>query len=178
MAREISGAGPLEGRLVTGQRTTRKDGSTHVDAVSEAYSDQGSIPCASTESPRTALQAGAVRALRGAVPGGIVSQDRARFRPTALRTSPLHARWPMRKYLPILLTLALGCETTGLAMSSCSGTGPNGICGIWIADSRVPGASLVMDLQLREITVSGTGSYSIEAGRSGSLSVSGTYQPP
>jgi hypothetical protein len=85
----------------------------------------------------------------------------------------------MRKYLPILLILALGCmETTGLSVSSCSGSGPGGICGTWVADSLVTGASLVLNLRLRNEVLSGTGTYSIEAGRSGTLDVGGTYRSP
>jgi hypothetical protein len=47
-----------------------------------------------------------------------------------------------------------------------------------MADSMVPGASLVLNLQVRDTTVTGNGNYSIEAGRSGVLTLSGTYRPP
>ena len=85
----------------------------------------------------------------------------------------------MRKLLPIFLILAVGClETTSLSISTCSGAGTGGICGVWVADPTVPGSSLVLSLQLRDGVLSGTGTYSIEAGRSGDLDVGGTYSAP
>src|SRR4051812_208716 len=45
--RDQSGARPRGGRFGTDPRRRREDEPTHVDAVLEAYSDQGSIPCAS-----------------------------------------------------------------------------------------------------------------------------------
>jgi hypothetical protein len=84
----------------------------------------------------------------------------------------------MRKWLSLLLVLTVGClETTGLSISSCPGPA-GGPCGTFAADFTVPGASLVLHLGLQQDVLSGTGTYSIEAGRSGNLAVTGTYQAP
>lgn len=84
----------------------------------------------------------------------------------------------MRKWLPLLLVLTVGClETTGLSISSCPGP-TGGPCGTFAADFTVTGASLVLHLRLQQEVVSGNGTYSIEAGRSGNLDVVGTYQAP
>ena len=47
------------------------------------------------------------------------------------------------------------------------------LTGRWAEQVGVPGSSLVMDLTVQSTVVSGTGTYSIAAGRSGSLVVEG-----
>lgn len=70
--------------------------------------------------------------------------------------------------LPLIAAAALGC------------TGPAGneIQGTWTAPNQVPGASFTLTLAERAGSVSGTGAYAIEAGRSGTLVVTGGYSAP
>ena len=42
----------------------------------------------------------------------------------------------------------------------------------------VPGASLVLDLRVHGDRITGTGAYSIEAGRAGTLQIDGAYSNP
>ena len=74
------------------------------------------------------------------------------------------------KWLLVPSLLSLSC-TTSLAPAS-------DVRGTWAADFKVPGASLVLDLKQSDATVEGSGTYAIEAGRVGTLQVSGTYARP
>lgn len=73
----------------------------------------------------------------------------------------------MRRSLVCVVILALGCR---------SGTAPAAsVQGTWTEDGKLPGASLRFDLTQRGTTVTGSGRYSIEAGRSGDVQVSGSF---
>jgi hypothetical protein len=63
-----------------------------------------------------------------------------------------------------------------LASAACSSTlAPStDLTGTWIEPFSIPGASFSVALQQQGSQVSGTGHYSLEAGRAGALSVSGT----
>jgi hypothetical protein len=63
-----------------------------------------------------------------------------------------------------------------LASAGCSNTlGPtDDLTGTWIEQFNIPGPSFSVVLVQQRTQVSGTGHYSIEAGRSGTLTVSGT----
>ena len=79
----------------------------------------------------------------------------------------------MRKLLLGLsaTVFAVGCLANGLAT-------PGLIDGTWIATSESLGSTLTLVLTERKAAVSGTGSYSVGALRTGTLSVSGTHRPP
>ena len=78
--------------------------------------------------------------------------------------------------------------TLGLAavVSSCGGGGssgaslapPSSIDGLWSAFSDGLGSTLTMTLSSKDTVVSGTGTYSTGAIRTGSIAVTGTYRPP
>lgn len=74
------------------------------------------------------------------------------------------------KLLLVLGLLPLSC-TSSLAPAS-------DVQGTWVADFNLPGASLVLDLKQSQALIQGTGSYAIEAGRVGTLEVSGSYPRP
>ena len=74
------------------------------------------------------------------------------------------------KFLHLISLVALSC-TSSLAPAA-------DVRGTWAADFRVPGASLVLDLTQAGGAIDGTGTYAIEAGRAGTLQVSGTYTRP
>jgi len=52
------------------------------------------------------------------------------------------------------------------------------ISGAWAADHLFPGSSLVLDLAQPGAGITGSGTYTTEAGPSGTLQVSGSYTPP
>ena len=70
----------------------------------------------------------------------------------------------------LLLPLAIACSDSLFPADNLVGT--------WAGKFTVPGASLVMALNQGGIDVGGTGTYAIEAGRSGTLQVIGTYERP
>jgi hypothetical protein len=74
------------------------------------------------------------------------------------------------KVLLVLGLLPLSC-TSSLAPAA-------DVQGTWAADFNVPGASLVLDLKQSQAVIQGTGNYAIEAGRAGTLEVSGSYSRP
>jgi hypothetical protein len=79
----------------------------------------------------------------------------------------------MRGTLSLLLLLSLlfmGC-TNDLAPHT-------GLSGTWAADYNLPGASLVLQLSQLGTAISGTGTYTIEAGRAGTTQIGGVYTPP
>ena len=78
----------------------------------------------------------------------------------------------MRPLLAILLL--------GFVSASCGNNlaPPGNLTGVWAADYHFPGTSLILNLTQPDGSVTGTGTYSIEAGRSGTLDVSGSYSPP
>jgi hypothetical protein len=69
-----------------------------------------------------------------------------------------------------VVLLSLGCSNNL--------TPPGDVQGMWAADFNVPGASLVLDITQVDGTIAGNGTYAIEAGRSGTLQVSGSYIRP
>lgn len=72
----------------------------------------------------------------------------------------------MRAGLVFLATMLLGCtDRTAETLN-----------GVWRADNQVPGSSIVLSIAERGTAVSGSGTYRIEAGRSGTLQVAGSYQ--
>lgn len=70
----------------------------------------------------------------------------------------------------------------GFVVLSCGGAGgsvaPRSIDGTWIANSDGLGSTVTIMLSSRASTVSGSGTYSTGALRTGVLTVAGTYQPP
>lgn len=55
---------------------------------------------------------------------------------------------------------------------------PGELQGTWAAEFNLPGASLVLDITQVDPTVAGRGTYAIEAGRAGTLHLSGSYTRP
>jgi hypothetical protein len=52
------------------------------------------------------------------------------------------------------------------------------VSGRWAESFSIPGASLVLMLNQMGNGITGNGNYSIEAGRAGTLQVTGTYESP
>ena len=88
-----------------------------------------------------------------------------------------------------LLTLGLaavvascgGGSSNSADNSGSSGAGlapPASIDGLWSAYSDGMGSTLTMTLSSRDTVVSGTGTYSTGAIRTGLIAVTGTYRPP
>ena len=87
----------------------------------------------------------------------------------------------MPRYLPCLVFLALGCtDGTAPVLGPCPAATASfsDLCGTWAAEGLVTGSSLILNIRLHDDTISGTGTYSIEAGRSGVLRLAGGYDPP
>lgn len=76
----------------------------------------------------------------------------------------------MTRTLLLLGLLCVGCDD-GLAP-------PADVQGTWAADFNLPGPSLVLDLTQLDGAIVGSGTYAIEAGRAGTLEVSGSYSRP
>jgi hypothetical protein len=76
----------------------------------------------------------------------------------------------MRRMLWLAALFGLAC-TNGP-------TSPDDLRGAWAADFSIPGASLIVNLNQADGVITGDGTYSIEAGRSGTLQVDGTYAAP
>ena len=76
-----------------------------------------------------------------------------------------------RLFLGLGTAFAVNCLANGVAI-------PGLIDGTWIATSESLGSTLTLVLTERNSAVSGTGSYSTGALRTGTLSVSGTYRQP
>ncbi len=55
---------------------------------------------------------------------------------------------------------------------------PDDVQGTWSENTSVPGVSLVLEITQDGSTISGGGTYAIEAGRSGTLQLSGSYARP
>ncbi|HET9985347.1 MAG TPA: hypothetical protein VFQ38_17230 [Longimicrobiales bacterium] len=74
----------------------------------------------------------------------------------------------------LLLALLAGCYGDATSDSAPPPeTFPAHLTGSWVRVQNVIGSSLRMTLSAHGATVTGTGSYAIEAGRSGTLAVSG-----
>lgn len=72
-----------------------------------------------------------------------------------------------------MMTLAAACTHSATDSVVPDPGAGNLLAGTWVQDISIPGASLAFTVTTRDTTVSGTGTYSIEAGRSGTLTVSG-----
>lgn len=77
-----------------------------------------------------------------------------------------------RLALVAAVVLALGCNA-----SSAPGA-PAALQGTWAEDIVIPGSSVIVTLADHAGTISGRGTYAIEAGRSGTLTVTGSYLAP
>jgi hypothetical protein len=86
----------------------------------------------------------------------------------------------MRLSLLLLIAAAACSDGTAPAFAPCSATPApaSDLCGSWAGQFDVPGAALALDLRAHGDSVSGTGTYRIEAGRAGDLQVDGTYIAP
>jgi hypothetical protein len=75
---------------------------------------------------------------------------------------------------------ALTVLSLGLLLSCGSSLAPTNKdpLGTWAGNFSIPGPSLVVTLEQAGGNISGWGSYAIEAGRAGSLQVTGTYNRP
>jgi hypothetical protein len=73
--------------------------------------------------------------------------------------------WLMRTRLVLLMLLLSGACESGIAPSI-------DLAGTWAANFSIPGASLIITL---DRVGNGTGTYAIEAGRSGTVQVTGMY---
>ena len=74
----------------------------------------------------------------------------------------------------------LGFILLGILTTSCGNNlgPPANLTGAWAADFHLPGASLVLNLTQPDGAIAGSGTYTIEAGRAGTLQVSGSYTQP
>ena len=77
-----------------------------------------------------------------------------------------------RAILAVIVLAACGC-------SSMDGAGaPQLVDGTWTMENAVPGANLTFTLAQQDTTLNGTGYFNIEAGQSGTLTVTGSYHRP
>ena len=83
----------------------------------------------------------------------------------------------MRQAIGLLSLSALLSCSNGLDPSN--GLGPsNDLAGTWASNFTVPGSSIDLNLEQTDRNITGTGSFAIEAGRSGTLTVTGSYDRP
>ena len=90
------------------------------------------------------------------------------------------------KFLTLGISVAVCCCGGGGSNSADNGgsggagaaTPPPSIIGLWSASSDGLGSTLTMTLSAKDTVVSGTGTYSTGALRTGSISIAGTYLPP
>jgi hypothetical protein len=68
-----------------------------------------------------------------------------------------------------------GCHTAGLSITDSQ---PTSIAGSWMAVYSVRGSSLVFGLEESGSLVHGSGTYAIEAGRQGNVTVTGSFDDP
>ena len=85
--------------------------------------------------------------------------------------------------VPFCFALLADCAktsySTGPALAIDPSTGKtfsSELAGTWSRTANVIGSALVLRLVARDTTISGDGTYAIEAGRSGTLTVSGALQ--
>ena len=80
------------------------------------------------------------------------------------------------RLIPVILaaTLSSACATDNMVSPSKNGNTDSAFAGTWMQRGAVVGSSLVLTLQVQGTTVTGTGTYSIEGGRSGALTETGT----
>src|SRR2546430_9848255 len=55
---------------------------------------------------------------------------------------------------------------------------PGDVQGTWAANFNLPGPSLVLEITQGGRTIAGGGTYAMEAGRAGTLQISGSYTRP
>jgi hypothetical protein len=81
----------------------------------------------------------------------------------------------MSKFLHIAVSVALAASA--VACSADDVTGPRTVAeqlrGTWAESARVPGSSTVITLAVADTTITGTGTYTIEAGQPGTIVVTG-----
>ena len=70
--------------------------------------------------------------------------------------------------------LLLCCAALAEACSETTDPGLVSLAGCWNETGNVPGSSLVLQLSESQKTINGTGTFAIEAGASGNLTVTGT----
>jgi hypothetical protein len=63
-----------------------------------------------------------------------------------------------------------------IALLGCTDQSVQTLSGVWRAENQFPGSSIVLTIAERDTTISGGGTYSIEAGRSGTLQVAGSLR--
>jgi hypothetical protein len=76
----------------------------------------------------------------------------------------------MRALLTVLALLSFSCRDASAPLTDLSGS--------WAAPYSVPGSSLQFTLSQTADSLSGAGAYSIEAGRAGTLELTGAYTRP
>lgn len=74
----------------------------------------------------------------------------------------------------VLLVASLACHRSAATAPGDGGQPDSRLNGRWSEIVKFPGISLIMNLSTSGNAVTGTGTYAIEAGRSGTLTVSGT----
>jgi hypothetical protein len=72
----------------------------------------------------------------------------------------------VRPALSVLVIVLLGCMDQSVQTLN----------GVWRADNQVPGSRIMLAIAERDTTISGSGTYSIEAGRSGTLRIAGSLR--
>jgi len=74
---------------------------------------------------------------------------------------------------------AIGLLSLSALLSCGNGLGPaNDLGGTWAAIFPYPGASIVFSVGQNDGTLSGDGTFAIEAGRNGTLQLTGSYDRP
>jgi len=74
--------------------------------------------------------------------------------------------------------LALGIAIAACSSSTAPTTLAGRLTGTWSESGLSAGSSFVMTLSAHDTTVTGTGQYAIEAGRSGTVTVTGVIEAP
>jgi hypothetical protein len=77
----------------------------------------------------------------------------------------------------LLLTVCLSVAVSGCGGSGAAVTLPS-IDGLWSAFTDSQGSTLTLRLSAVDTAVSGTGTYSVGALRTGTVTVGGSYRPP
>jgi len=74
---------------------------------------------------------------------------------------------------------AIGLLSLSALLSCSNGLGPsNDLGGRWASNFTGPGSFIDLNLEQADRNITGTGSFSFEAGRSGTLTVTGSYDRP
>jgi len=74
---------------------------------------------------------------------------------------------------------AIGLLSLGALLSCGDGLAPStDLSGLWASNFTVPGSSIHLNLEQTGDNITGSGSFAIEAGRAGTLTVTGSYDRP